>query len=148
MSYSNQTGDVLLYQTVDKGEINVELGVTEMTGGFQTAIYLSLEGGNVEDSGQEADEHLQYWQNFIETIPARKLRSETQHVLQSLPITSGNLKIVEAAALKDLAWLSDSASNLEVKATIPRLNWVDIFITFEADGQREQFKYSANWEAW
>ena len=148
MSYSNQTGDVLLYQTTDNGEMNVELGVTEMTGGFQTAIYLSLYGGNDDDSGTEADDSKQYWQNLIETIPARKLRSETQFILQSLPATSGNLKMVEAAALKDLDWLSDSASNIEARATIPRLNWVDIFITFEADGKREQFKYSANWEAW
>jgi len=147
MSFSNQQGDVLLYQTVDDGEMNVELGVTEMTGGFQTAIYLSFFGGNEDDSGQEVDKLKQYWQNHIETVPARKLRSETQHIIDSLPATSGNLKLIEAAMIKDLDWMQDSTSLIEVAATLPSRNRVDLFANIEADGVREEFKYSANWEA-
>ena len=53
-----QQGDVLLFQTVDDGEINIENGVVEMSGGLETAAYLSLYGGNEDDDGREARQNI------------------------------------------------------------------------------------------
>lgn len=141
-----QQGDVLLYQSVENGEIIVENGITTMTGGFETAIYLSWQGGNDDDSGTK-DDRRQYWQNCLTNDPAEKLRSEVQRIISGMPLTSANLRLLEAAGLKDLEWMSGSVSTIEVAATIPRLNWVDLTATIEVHGKRESFTYGVNWEA-
>ena len=46
-----QQGDVKLIQTNDDGDINIINGVTEMSGGLETTVYLALFGGNEDDNG-------------------------------------------------------------------------------------------------
>jgi hypothetical protein len=142
----DQRGDVQLFQDTNDGNIICEGGIVQMTGGFETAIYLSLEGGNRDDSGTEADKNIQWWGNWAETDPARKYRSETAYLLRSTATTSANLRLIEAAALRDLAWMEDSV-DLTVSAKIPKLNYVQIDIFYTALGKREQFVYASNWEA-
>ena len=85
-----QQGDVSLRQTDDGGEITVVNGVVEMSGGLETAVYLSLFGGNEDDDGR-ADNPQTWWGNLAENEPERQYRSETQHLLQALPATTGTL---------------------------------------------------------
>ena len=144
---NDQRGDVELFQDYDDGNVIHESGIMQMTGGFESAIYLSLDGGNEEDSGGDATANKQWWGNFSETDPQRKYRSETQSLLRSLATTSANLRLVEAAALRDLDWMKDSVSSLTVSARITKPNYVEIDIIYEAVGKREQFKYASNWEA-
>jgi hypothetical protein len=144
---ADQRGDVFVYQTADDGDITVEGGITQMTGGYESAIYLSMFGGNEADSGEEKDNSKQYWGNHLETEQAKKLRSETQHIIEGLPATSSNLRLLEAANLRDLAWMNDSVTDLTSNARITRPNWVEITIKYEAVGRPETIKYSANWEA-
>ena len=136
-----QQGDVLLSQTVDDGEINIENGLVEMSGGLETAAYLSMFGGD-EDLGE-------WWGNLEETEPARKYRSETQNLLQSIPATSGNLRRIEQAATRDLAWFLEvkAASSVEVSASIPSINHVSITVVIEAEGVQSEFNFVENWEA-
>ena len=47
-----QQGDVLLFQTIDDGNVEVINGIITMSGGLDTAAYLSLFGGNEEDDGR------------------------------------------------------------------------------------------------
>lgn len=47
-------GDVLLFDTEDGGEISVINGLVIADGGFNTAVYLSLFGGNKDDGGEVA----------------------------------------------------------------------------------------------
>ena len=136
-----QQGDVLLFQTVDDGEINIENGLVEMSGGLETAAYLSMFGG---------DEDLkEWWGNLEETEPARKYRSETQNLLQSIPATSGNLRRIEQAATRDLAWFLELkvASSVDVSASIPSINHVSITVVIEAEGVQSEFNFVENWEA-
>jgi phage gp46-like protein len=130
--------DVLLFHTPDGGEIRIEAGRVEMTDGIETAAYLSLFGGNEDDSGIQGDDPKEWWANKLETSPARKYRSETQYVLRSLPAIPANLRRIEDAAGRDLAWMAESvASGISVVATIPRLNWVRIEIEIVLqDGRR------------
>lgn len=117
--------DVLLRQTNDGGDITVENGLVLMSEGLETAAYLSMFGGNEDDPGEGATE-LQWWGNIGETEPARTYRSETQHLIRSLPATSGNLRRIEQAAARDLQWMIDGgvAESITVEASIPSLNRV------------------------
>ena len=136
-----QQGDVLLFQTVDDGEINIENGLVEMSGGLETAAYLSMFGGDEDLS--------EWWGNLEETELARKYRSETQNLLQSIPATSGNLRRIEQAATRDLAWFLELkvASSVDVSASIPSINHVNITVVIEAEGVQSEFNFVENWEA-
>lgn len=144
----SQQGDILLFQTTDDGEINVEDGIVEMSGGLETAVYLSLFGGNEDDNGL-SDTNLIYWGNIDEIDPARQYRSETQHLLQSIPTTTGNLRRIEDAANRDLAWFIEKkiASSVTVTVSIPGLNKIKIVINIEAQGEESSFEFVENWKA-
>ena len=143
-----QQGDVLLFHTNDDGEITVVNGIVEMTGGFETAAYLSLFGGNEDDAGG-ADKSKTWWGNIAEIDPANKYVSETQNILQALPATSGNLIKVEDAVRRDLKWFLDKkiASSIDVTVTIPQLNRLKIVVKIEAIGEESQFEFTENWRA-
>lgn len=145
---AKQQGDVKLLQTADEGEINVENGIVEMSAGLGTAAYLSLFGGNEDDDGR-ADNPANWWGNLDEIDPVRQYRSETQHLLQALPATTGNLRRIEDAASRDLAWLvqNKAASSLTVAARMPGLNKIKLTINIEAVGEESSFEFVENWKA-
>jgi phage gp46-like protein len=141
---SGQQGDVLLFQTDNDGDICVEGGVVTMSGGLETAAYLSLFGGNEDDDGVGAEHN--WWGNLDETESAREYRSETQNLLQAIPATAANLLKIEEAARRDLAWLVEVGAALDVVvlATIPALHTVKITVSFGGDISLE---FVENWQA-
>lgn len=143
-----QQGDILLFQTDDDGDIIVEGGVVEMTGGFETAAYVSLFGGNEDDDGRD-DNEFKWWGNLGVTDPAERYVSETQNLLQALAATSANLRRVEDAAKRDLQWFLDKniASSVTVEATIPGINRLKLIVNIEANGEESQFEFVENWKA-
>ena len=143
-----QQGDVKLFQTVDDGEITVVDGVVEMSGGLETSVYLSMFGGNEDDTGSDGNPHT-WWGNLDETGPVRQYRSETQNLLQSLPATTGNLRRVEDAANRDVAWMLEIgvASSITILASLPRLNVIQIDVQIQAVGEESQFTFVENWKA-
>lgn len=147
MALRIQQGDVRLFQILDGGEVAVEDGVIEMNGGLETAAYLSLFGGNEDDNGRDGNNNA-WWGNLGETADDRLYVSETQHLLQSLPLTTANLRRIEDAANRDLAWFLSSkvASTVEVTARIPALNTVEINVRIEALGEESRFQFSENWK--
>ena len=132
-----QQGDVILFQTADDGEIEVEAGVVTMDGGLQTSAYVSLFGGN--ESGGE------WWANISEPDPVKRYTSRAQTALDTLPPSSANLIKVQDAAAHDLAWMiaEGVADTVEVLATIPKLNAVKL--TIDING--ESLEFAANWRA-
>ena len=145
---ADQQGDVLLFQTSDDGDINVEGGLVELSGGLQTSAYLSLFGGNEDDDGRP-DNALTWWANLAETEDSKQYRSETQHVLQALPFSTGNLRRVEDAASRDLDWflVEKVASSVTVSATIPGINRIKLTIAIQAVGEESTFEFVENWKA-
>lgn len=141
--------DVLLTHTPDGGEITIENGRVALTNGIETAVYLSLFGGNEEDSGAQGDDRIQWWGNLTETDPARIYRSETQHLLRSIPAISANLRRIEGAVGRDLAWMAgDVVAAANVTASIPGLNRIHIDIQLElADGRRVPLVFEEAWGA-
>jgi phage gp46-like protein len=147
-TFKPQQGDISLFQTDDGGDITALDGIVTMGGGLETAVYLSLFGGNEDDDGRQ-DSPADWWGNIDETDPAREYHSETQHLLRSLPATTGNLRRLEDAARRDLSWLeSDSvASSVTVSASIPGVNKIKLEIDIEAIGEESSFEYVENWKA-
>lgn len=142
-----QDGDVRLFNTVDGGEIIVENGLFEMTGGLETSVYLSLFGGNEEDDGLE-ENSFQWWGNIDETEPEKIYRSETQYLLRSIPATSANLLRINDAVERDLQWLLDAniANTLQIDISIPSLNQILIVINIGAFGEESKFEFTENWK--
>ena len=143
-----QQGDVLLFQTVDDGEIIVENGIIEMSGGLETAAYLSLFGGNEDDDGR-TDNVFNWWGNIGEIDPAMQYHSETQNLLQALPASSANLRRIEDAANRDLAWFIEKrvASSVTVTASLPGYNQLKIKVDIVAQGVESSFEFVENWKA-
>jgi len=143
-----QQGDVSLNQTPDGGEITVEGGVVRMSGGLETAAYLSLFGGNFQDDGRDGNSD-NWWGNLSETNAVRQYRSETQNLLKSLPLTSSNLRLIEDAVTRDLSWFlaQDIASSVRASVSIPSLNTVQIDVSIEAVGEEKAFQFVENWKS-
>jgi phage gp46-like protein len=144
----NQQGDVKLFQTDNEGDINVRDGLVQMGGGLETAAYLSLFGGNEDDDGL-AENNKTWWGNLDEIDPARQYRSETQNLLRAIPATSGNLRRIEDATARDLAWFIAErvASSVSVSASIPGVNRIKLTVDIEADGDESRFEFVENWKA-
>lgn len=143
-----QQGDVQLLQTNDDGEIAVVNGVATMSGGLETAAYLSLFGGNEDDDGRK-DNPKTWWGNLLEIDSTKKYVSEAQHLLQSIPAVSANLRKIEDAAKKDLNWFLTSkvASSVKVFASIPGLNKITLTVKIDAEGDESEFNFTENWKA-
>ena len=139
-----QQGDVKLFQTNDDGEISVVNGIVEMSGGLETAAYLSLFGGNEDDAGL-TDATKTWWANLDEIDPLFQFRSETQHLLESIVATTSNLLRIEDAASKDLAWFTELgvASKVTVIASMPGLNRIKLTVNID----QNEFEFIENWRA-
>ena len=127
MSFS----DILLFQTNDGGDINIVNGKVETTVGLETAVYLSLFGGNEDDNGI-GDNLAQWWGN-IDAPALNRYRSQTQNILKSLPLISGNLTRIRDAINNDLAWLIETgiASAIVAELFIEDVNRLKITIDIQ-----------------
>jgi phage gp46-like protein len=132
-----------MFCTPDGGEISIASGEMELDGGLETAVFLSLFGGNEEDSGLQSDDANQWWGNLSERDPARRQRSRTQSLLRDLPLIPYNLARIDDAAKGDLAWLLDSiATTVATRVSMPALNTVLIEIAVIVDGRTHPFAFA------
>jgi phage gp46-like protein len=155
---SQQQGDVLFIQTprIETGAfdetlqftIEVDNGVVTMTGAFETAAILSLQGGNYGDDGVPGNPAT-YWGNLLETDDTFKYVSRFQHFLNKLAVTTANLLLLEEAATLDLEWflLTGIADSLSVVASIPTVNHISLDVVITAVGIESRFTFTDNWKA-
>jgi len=126
-----QSGDVLMYQGPDNGEISVEDGIIEMTTGFETMLYLILMGPNEGDDGTPATVKAQWLGNEGEP-PESVLRGRFHTRLENYPITSGNLLELQRAAVDDITeGFGDLLSSVTVFVTAKSSNSVEVSGTIE-----------------
>lgn len=136
--------DVLLRHQPDGGNIDVINGSVLMADGLETAAYLSLFGGNEQDSGGDGDALRQWWGNLIERIEARQYRSRFQNMMASLPMVPANLSRLEEAAAIDLTWFVDEgiATYVNVTASIPAVNTIKLGALIVVDGREYRFEFT------
>ena len=137
--------DVLLSQMPDGGEIEVRRGRVTMRPGLENAVYLSLFGGNVRDDGRDENTH-NWWGNVVESRPERRIRSETQYLLNTLSAIPRNLRRIEDAIRRDLEWMveSDLATELEVSAVITAPKRIAIVARVDGD---TTLAFEKTWES-
>ncbi len=140
--------DVLLFQTDNDGDMEIEDGIATLTPGLGVTAYLALFGGNEEDDGSQTTPK-QYWGNLDETNDSRKYRSATQNILNTAPPIPANLGKLEDAAIKDLNFfITDNiASDVSVTVVMPGLNRVKYTIKITAEGFENEFEFVENWRA-
>ena len=138
--------DVHFTDTVDGGEIEYRNGKAVMSDGLESAVYLSLWGGNEDHSGGEADEHLEWWGNKIENAESRKLRSRTQYVLRNLVAIPANLRLVESAVREDLAWLTEEiATSVDAVARITAPKRISLTVHVVIGESEYDFDFDDDW---
>lgn len=138
--------DCRLYQTPDGGEVTWVNGQPLTANGLETAAYLSMLGGNAEDSGLTDGEKLQWWANVEEPVAERRMRSQVQALLAGLPATPSNLTRLEDAANADLAWMvKELEATIEVEASMPGLNRARLHGAIVIGTTRYPFDFSAPW---
>ena len=114
-----QQGDVLLFQSLDGGNVSLTSGLVDMTSGLETAVYLSL------FSPEE-------WSlNDIAETDAEILYSETEKILNKTANVSANYTLLEQAIETDLKWLTDDNydDSITVDVSSDAVNRVNISLT-------------------
>jgi len=141
--------DALMIHGPDGGDIELINGQVRTSNGLYTAVYLALFGGNEADSGDDAEDRLQWWGNFTEPDESRHYRSRTQHVLQGLPATTGNLKRLREAIEADLGELvsDETLAEFSARVTMTAPKRIRIEIQVVANGEDYPFAYETAWEA-
>lgn len=138
--------DVHLYQTNDGGTIDFVNGLAVMSDGLESAVYLSLFGGNELDSGEEATDAQQWWGGLDETDESRQYRSRTQYLLRALPAVSANLRKLEDAMQDDLAWMLDSfVTSIEATASLTAPRRVSLEIVVTIGDSEYTFDFEESW---
>jgi len=136
-----QQGDVLHYHTADGGEIDHVDGFMQMTGGFETMAYHAIAGGQ-PDGG--------WWGDLLETEQARKYVSQFPAILDAVPLNSEALPTIEKIIRGDLnifitEGIASEIQNLRV--AIADVDTLEISGFIVAEGRREAFNFTENWEA-
>ena len=112
----NFEGDLLLYDSPDGGEIDVLDGLFMCDRAFDSAVYLSLFGGNRNDAGK-VKSPKEWWGNMLGgTADAEKMTSRFQAVITGLAMTTKNIALCENEAVRDLAWLKAESAVDEIIA--------------------------------
>lgn len=129
------TKDAYIFDTYDGGEITADL---EIRDGLESSAYLSLFGGNIEDDGLQKATRS-WWGNLGENEEARIYRATTAHLLAVLPPTTSNLRRIEDAAKRDLAWMTDFnlSNKIQATASMPGRNQVHLKVSIEGLGPLE-----------
>jgi phage gp46-like protein len=117
MSLQDFEGDVLLVETPDGGDFIIQDGLIMADTNYSTAIYLSLFGGDKDDSGV-VKTNKTWWGNTLRGMKKNeKLISRFQYIIRSMPLTVKNIKNAEAAAVLDLAWMVEEGLADKVEAS-------------------------------
>lgn len=117
------TKDILLYESGDGGDMQIESNDLVLVETILQQVYLALFGGNVEANTTgneiETEERLDYWANSLlwDASPNKQFNSNTERVLGNVVLnSSGRLSILNAVEL-DLDYLKILV-NFEVNVSV------------------------------
>jgi phage gp46-like protein len=142
-------GDILLIDTADGGDIVIEEGLVKGDRAFNTAVYISLFGGNKNDSGKVKTRKT-WWGNTLKSTPVNeKIASRLQAVISAMPLTVKNVREAETAAELDLAWMIKEgiAEKIEASGTTEGKNRFRLLVKISNSGTTiYENSYSVLWE--
>jgi phage gp46-like protein len=116
MNLQSFEGDILLVETPDGGDFVLLDGVIVADNNYSTAVYLSLFGGNKDDSGA-VKTNKTWWGNTLKrTEKNEKLISRFQNIIRARPLTVKNIKDAETAATLDLSWMVEEGLADKIEA--------------------------------
>jgi phage gp46-like protein len=133
----NFEGDLLLYDTPDGGDVNIENGLFINDQSFNTAVYLSLFGGNKDDNGKVKNRKT-WWGNMLDgTSESEKLISRFQSVIFGSPMTTKNIQRAESEANLDLKWIIDEgiADKITVYGSAVTRNKFSLYVMIQDNGK-------------
>lgn len=130
-------GDILLFSTPDGGEIQVINGEPDMDGGFESAVYISIFGGDgeshwIEEYQKENEKFKCEFYNFIKGN------------IKSINNLNKGIKFLE----RDLAWIKSDTIADKINISIDDLDTKRIRVNVEilANGKKLfENKYIINW---
>jgi phage gp46-like protein len=138
MVFDNRQGDLYLFSTLDGGNIKVENGEPVMDQGFESAVYISLEGA---DEPWFANEFL---------LPNQQIKSRFAEYRKAQPLTSGIINTSIDLIKQDLHWLIDTKAADEIIAdmTIVSRNRVEISVEIRIGQENVTISpFQLNWGA-
>lgn len=138
--------DIKLISTPDGGDLDTSLGGIGIDRTAETAILLSLEGGNFDDTGDASSNPNQWWGNYATNDTAQHLRSRTQAILRGRPADVSGLKALDNAVLLDLAWMKGLVfDTIRVVSKLAGRNRALIEIETTQDGATVRYAIRAPW---
>ena len=131
-------GDLGLFNIPDGGEIGCVDGQPLLDGGFDTAIFISLFSGALED----------WWANSLINEPAEKTGGRFEKMIEAIPLIPAKLPEIQQSIEIDLQWFIDVgiAKSVEVTLQIVAVNILRIYILTELEDESSITTYfNFNW---
>lgn len=134
-----RTGDISLFDELDGGEISVVNGEPKMDGGFESSVYIALEG-HENDKLNWMDEY---------TTESEKIGGRFAAFIKAVPKTIANINKAEQLALLDLdSFLSDNqVDKIDVTIIDNGINKISMLVEMSKDRKTIfENEYQINWE--
>lgn len=144
--------DIALYETGSGGDFFIKNNDLSLTNTLLNNIYISLFGGNVEDSttGFEIEGQLRsdWWANSLifSEEKQKQFNSETERVLNNIVLNSSGRIEVKRAVENDLKHLKSFAKIL-VDTTVLSLNKIAIFVKITSLDNEEEKTIKIIWDS-
>lgn len=130
-------GDVLLTSTPDGVDVVLENGLIKDCRDFDSAVLLSLMGGNDEDLNRRPKET--WWGNLVDgTQESEWISCEFGAMVKGFPLTSGNLRKAKDACKRDLNWIMSEggADDISVELAAESSQRVKLDVEVTQDGSK------------
>lgn len=137
MNEDDFIGDVLLTSTPDGVDVVLENGLIKDCRDFDSAVLLSLMGGNDEDLNRRPKET--WWGNLVERTQENEwISSEFGAMIKGYPLTSGNLRKAKDACKRDLNWILNEggADDISVELAAESSQRVKLDVEVTQDGSK------------
>jgi len=125
--------DLQLIETGNGGDLFLLGSDLAQVQGFENMPYIALFGGNVLQSTPQTrepnEQAFDWWGNalLMPNLPSQQFNSQTERVLNSVSLTSGNLSTIQNAVNADLDFMKEFA-DISVSVSIISVNTVKIQI--------------------
>lgn len=126
--------DISILDTTKGGDLEFFKDDIVLTAGLRNNVYLSLFGGNVEESSDRVyntgEKRFDWWGNsvFFENDTKKQFNSRTEKALREVAVTSSGRSIIQNAVIQDLQALTEVA-NIFVAVTLQSVDRIKITIT-------------------